>query len=153
MKNNNNSINIKGTINIKQFNKDKELKEEREIENLITNDGFALLSSIFLSSNPSSSTGVSHIAIGNGSGQTASSTALVNETHRADATESLVTTTVSNDTVKLFTEFTFTSDYSITEAGIFNDETEGTMTNYSDFEALNVVDGDIFEYTWKIQFQ
>lgn len=153
MKNNNNSINIKGTINIKQFNKDGELKEEREIENLITNDGFALLSSIFLSSNPSSSTGISHIAIGNGSGQTASSTALVNETHRADATESLVTTTVSNDTVKLFAEFTFTSDYSITEAGIFNDETEGTMTNYSDFEALNVVDGDIFEYTWKIQFQ
>ena len=153
MKNNNNSIDIKGTINIKQFNKDGELKEEREIENLITNDGFALLSSIFLSSNPSSSTGISHIAIGNGSGQTASSTALVNETHRADATESLVSTTVSNDTVKLFAEFTFTNDYSITEAGIFNDETEGTMTNYSDFSALNVADGDIFEYTWKIQFQ
>ena len=74
-----------------------------------------------------------YMALGTGTGQTASDTTLDNENtasnglQRASATASTVTTTVTNDTAQWVKTFTSTATVTITEAGIFNASSGGDM--------------------------
>jgi hypothetical protein len=66
------------------------------------------------------------------------------------ATASLVTTDVTNDTAQLVATFSFTATLAITESGVFNASSAGTILCRQTFSAINVVSGDSLQITWKI---
>lgn len=68
----------------------------------------------------------------------------------AEATASLVTTTVANDTAQLVHEWTFTDTFAITEEGVFNAVAAGDILAFQNFAAVNVVSGNKFEVTHQI---
>lgn len=69
----------------------------------------------------------------------------------ASVTASRVTTTVTNDTAQLVGTITFSASLAVTESGVFNADTNGTMIARQVFSAVNVVSGDTLQLTWKIK--
>lgn len=67
------------------------------------------------------------------------------------ATASRVTTTVTNDTAQLVGTVSELATMAITESGVFNAATAGTMLCRQTFSAINVVSGDSIQFTWKIK--
>lgn len=63
---------------------------------------------------------------------------------------SLVTTDVTNDTAQIVATFAFTATLAITESGVFNASSTGTLLCRQTFSAINVVTGDSLQVTWKI---
>jgi hypothetical protein len=89
----------------------------------------------------------SAIAVGTNSAATAATqTALSGESHRvvfADA--------ISAQTATFTSTFSFTGDFTIQEAGIFNHTTTaGDMLSRRIFNAINVANGDSLVITWSI---
>lgn len=74
----------------------------------------------------------------------------VTTTHKT-ATVSRVTTTVTNDTAQDVVTFNYTASVAVTESGVFNAATAGTMLCRQTFTAVNVVNGDSLQFTWKIK--
>lgn len=69
----------------------------------------------------------------------------------ASVTVTNVTTTVTNDTAQLVGTATFTASLAVTESGVFNADTNGSMLAHQVFSAVNVVSGDSIQFTWKIK--
>jgi hypothetical protein len=70
---------------------------------------------------------------------------------RASATASRVTTAVANDTAQLVYTWSVTGSKAITEEGILNAGASGTLLARQVFSAVNVVNGDEFKVTHKVQ--
>lgn len=70
---------------------------------------------------------------------------------RASATASLVTTDIEDDTAQLQKTFNFTTGaaFAITESGVLNADTDGTLLARQVFSAINVASGDSLQVTWK----
>lgn len=68
----------------------------------------------------------------------------------AAATASRVTTTVTNDTAQLVGTVSELATMAITESGVFNATTAGTMLCRQTFSAINVISSDLIQFTWKI---
>jgi len=66
-------------------------------------------------------------------------------------TASSVTTTITNDTAQFVGTATFTASLAVTESGLFNADTNGTLLARQTFSAVNVVSGDSIQFTWKIK--
>lgn len=151
----NDNISIKGKFIIKKFDADGNLIETREVDNVITNAGKTEVAGLICADQAASYTAFDYIAIGTDDGTTlpvdATNTALGAEVMRQAATGTLVTTSVTNDTMQLQATFNFTSSYAITEAGVFNDATAGTMLARQTFAAINVASGDSLQVTYKVQ--
>lgn len=69
---------------------------------------------------------------------------------RAAATASRVTTDVTNDTAQLVLTFTVTGTQAVTESGVLNASSSGVLLCRQTFSAINVVNGDSLQVTWKI---
>jgi hypothetical protein len=69
----------------------------------------------------------------------------------ASVTASRVTTTVTNDTAQLVGTISFTATLAVTESGVFNADTNGTMIARQVFSGINVVSGDSLQLTWKLK--
>lgn len=69
----------------------------------------------------------------------------------ASVTWSSVTTTQTNDTAQAVGTAAFTATVAVTESGVFNADTNGTMLAHQVFSAINVVSGDNIQFTWKIK--
>ncbi len=70
---------------------------------------------------------------------------------RANGTVSRITTSVTNDTAQVTYAFSVTGSQAVTEAGLFNASSSGTLLARQAFSALNVVNGDSLTITWRIQ--
>ena len=128
---------------------------EKNVSNLITNAGRALISGLINGSgSPAAAT---YIAVGTGTTAAATSdTALQTETaasglSRAAGTVSLVTTTITNDTAQITKTFSVTGTVAVTESGVLNAASAGTLLCHQVFSAINVANGDSLQVTWKIQ--
>jgi hypothetical protein len=127
----------------------------KRIRNLVTNAGFAGAAGRLMGSG--SPAAFTYIAVGTGT--TAASTAdttLVTETStsglaRANGTVSLVTTTVTNDTAQVTNTFSVTGTVAVTESGVLNASSAGTLLCRQVFSAINVVSGDSLAITWKVK--
>jgi len=124
--------------------------------NGITNAGFAEVAGLLLTD--VGGTAFDYIAIGTGT--TAfdpTQTTLVSEISRKAGTGSRVTTSVTNDTAQLQAQFSSADGLSgtsaVTESGVFNASSGGTMLCRQTFSALNIDwdAGDTLTVTWKIQ--
>jgi hypothetical protein len=69
----------------------------------------------------------------------------------AAATASLVTTTTTNDTAQFVGTISETATIAVTESGVFNATTNGTLLARQTFTAVNVISGDSLQFTWKIK--
>ena len=125
------------------------------IRNLITNAGFAAVASRINGSG--SEAQFDYIAVGTGTtaaavGDTTLETELSSDgLSRALGTTSRVTTSVTNDTAQIEKTFTVTGTQAVTEAGILNAASSGTLLAHQVFSAINVDNGDSLLIRWKIQ--
>ena len=120
---------------------------------VVTNAGKAEVAALIGTDTAGDGTAFDYIAIGTGTtSETASDTALENENQRAAAVGTRTTTSVTNDTLQLVKDaFTFGSSANITESGVFNASTGGTMLCRKTFSAIGVTSDDTLNVTWKIQ--
>ena len=125
------------------------------IANLVTNAGFALVAGrINGSGTPAAAT---YIAVGTGAtAANVADTTLQTELaasglSRAAGSVSLVTTTVTNDTAQVVVTFTVTGTQAVTESGLLNAASTGTLLCRQVFSAINVVNGDSLQITWKVK--
>jgi len=145
------SLSVNGRFTLEHRDSNGELKERREFSNLVVNDGLARMAALFLSD--ISGTAFDYIAIGSGStAPTASDSSLGTEVDRAAATGTQQTTNVTNDTAQLENQFSFSSSNTISEAGVFDSSTGGTMAARQTFSDINVSDGDTLTVTYQITF-
>lgn len=99
-----------------------------------------------------------YIAVGTGTNAfAAGDTALQTETSgsgltRAQGTVSLVTTTTTNDTAQVLKSFSVSGTVAVTESGVLNASSSGTLLCRQTFSAINVVNGDTLQVTWKVAF-
>lgn len=101
-------------------------------------------------------TGVTAFAAGNttlGTEVKADGTAAsgVHAVATASVTASSVTTTVTNDTAQFVGTVAITATIAVSESGLFNADTNGTLLARQTFTAVNVVNGDSIQFTWKIK--
>lgn len=147
----NNVINASGVFTIEHY-RDGKLINKIVVNNVVTNVGKSRVADLIGDVNSINPFG--YIAIGSGStAESASDNSLEYELKRAAASKSLVTTTVSNDTLRLEATFNFGSgeNYAICEAGVFNAATGGDMLCRKTFPEINVQENDSLTITYDIQ--
>lgn len=146
---------LRGWFDICVRGVNRQIKEGRVVHNLVTSAGKAGAASRLNGSGAAAA--FTYLAVGTGvSAAAAGDTTLGTETvgsglTRANATASLVTTSVTNDTAQLQYTFSVSGTVAITEAGILNASSAGTLLCRQVFSAVNVVSGDSFILTYKVQ--
>jgi len=145
----NDLLKTNGTLELKLIDAEGNVKEQYE-HNLVVNAGLAYIISRMFGT---AQTVMSHMAVGTGSlAAAAADTALGNQVARValDST-SIVTTTVTNDSVQYVATFAAgTGTGAITEAGVFNDASAGTMLCRTVFAVINKGTLDTLVITWKV---
>lgn len=129
--------------------------DTKKVRNLVTNAGFAGMAGLCNGSGAPAA--FTYIAIGTGTTAAAvTDTTLGTELStgglgRAAATVSLVTTSVTNDTAQLLNTFTSSTSAAITESGVFNAASVGTLLCRQVFSVISVTPGNNLQITWKVQ--
>lgn len=145
------NLKAKGDLVIELRDADGNLKMQREEKNLVVTVGKGYITSRM---KDASATAMSHIAVGTGAvAPAAGDTTLGTEIGtRVAGTVTQVTTTTANDTFQIVSTFPAGNGTgAITEAGIFNASTVGTLLSRTTFSAVNKAAGDSLTITWKIQ--
>jgi hypothetical protein len=140
----------KGSLDIVVTGPDGEIKETIHIPNLVVNAGFAFITSRMIGA---SAAVMSHMALGTDSTNPAGgNTALGAEIARVALTSSTqVTTTVANDSVQFVATFgAGVGTGAITEAGLLNAASAGTLLCRTKFDVVNKAANDTLSITWKI---
>lgn len=143
-------VNRKGKLHVELFDKDGNLKEERHVENLMTNVGEAHIADQLASSQDESA--MSHMAIGTGTTNPASTdTQLANSIDR-NALTSRTQGAGGDDNDIIYVGDWAAGDGTgaITEAGIFNSSASGTMLCRSTFATINKGASDTLKITWTV---
>ena len=144
------SLKTKGLVQVQLLDAAGKVKETREIPNLVVNSGLAYIASRI---KDSTATTMSHMAVGSGNvAAAAADTGLGTQLGRValDST-TLVTTTATNDAVQYVATFAAgTGTGAITEAGIFNASSAGTMLCRTVFAVINKGALDTLVITWKV---
>jgi hypothetical protein len=143
------SIEAKGSLIITLTDAEGNIKEQQE-KNLVVNSGLAFITNRMVGT---ADAVMSHMAIGTSStAAQASDTGLLAQASRTALTSTTrVTTNVTNDSVQYVATFgPGVGTGAITEAGIFNDGTTGTMLCRTVFNVVNKDAADSMTITWKI---
>lgn len=140
------SIVLTGKVNIKKFNQQNELVEEYDIPNIVTTTGKNFVASRLAAS----SAGVmSHMAVGSSqTPQTVGDTTLKQELLRS-ALFSAVTTNSETEFVASFAP-PGTGTRLLTEAGIFNASSAGTMLCRTTFPIITQTTADTIAISWVV---
>jgi hypothetical protein len=143
------------TLKVEHIRDGKVIDTRYDEYDLITNVGKALAAGLLGA--VSAPAAVTYLAIGIGTNAPAvTDTILQSEITtgngaRAASTTSLITTAVTNDTMQITHQWTFTAPFAVTEAGSFNASSSGVLYTHDVFTAVNVVSGDQLTVTIQIQ--
>lgn len=141
------NLSLKGRLNIVVTSPDGEIKDQKEIDNLVVTTGKNFVASRMAGT---SSSVMSHMAIGTGTTAAASGdTTIGSESARV----ALTSTTVNNNDVVYVATFpagTPSSAAAITEAGLFNSSSAGTMLCRTVFSVVNKQSADALTITWTV---
>lgn len=134
-----------GSLKIVLKSSDGSVKQEQEVKNLVVNAGRGFIASRMKDTTAGA---MSHMAIGSGSTAAAGGhTVLGTELGRV----ALTSTTVTANAVAYVATFgAGTGTGAVTEAGIFNDGTTGTMLCRTVFDVVNKGAGDTMLITWTV---
>lgn len=143
--NTNELLKATGRLNIQIKGPDGEVKDERTVDNLVVTTGLNYIASRM---RDATATAMSHMAIGSGTATAAAAnTALGTELGRV----SLTSTTVSGNGVSYVASFgPAVGTGAITEAGLFNASSGGTMLCRTVFAVVNKEAGDTMSITWTV---
>jgi len=125
------------------------IKEERNIKNLIVNTGIGHITSRMTAA----SAGVmSHMALGSGSSAAAAGdTALGSQLGSRVAFTSATRSGSNNESIIYIAQFgAGAGTGAVTEAGIFNASSSGTMLCRTVFSVVNKGSGDTLQVTWTV---
>lgn len=141
----NESMKVKGDLVIELI-REGQVVDKREVTNVITTNGVNLIATLV----SGSGTAFSDMAIGTDStSESASDQTLGAEVGRV----TLTSKNVSSATISYVGDFPAgTGTGSITEAGIFNASSNGTMLNRTTFSAVNKTASDALKITWNVSF-
>jgi hypothetical protein len=143
------NIKTKGTLTLVLTDENGNVKQQNE-HNLVVSTGLAYIASRM---KDAAATAMSHMAVGAGStAAAAADAALGSELGRVGLTSTtIVTTSVTNDAVQYVATFAAgTGTGAVTEAGIFNDASTGTMLCRTVFAVINKGALDTLTITWKV---
>ncbi len=134
-----------GKLTVEIKNKQGEVIDVREVKNLVVDDGLEYIASRM---KDTSATAMSHMAIGTGStAAAASDTALGTEAARV----ALTSTTVTANAVAYVASFgAGTGTGAITEAGILNANSGGSLLCRTVFSVVNKGASDSMTITWTV---
>lgn len=138
-------LKVTGGLKVEIKDKDGNVKDTRELKNLVVTAGLGYIASRM---KEATATAMSHMAIGTGTtAAAAGQTALVTEAAR----QALTSTTVSTNTVSYVASFAAgTGTGAITEAGVLNGASGGTMLCRTVFSVVNKGASDSMTITWTI---
>lgn len=142
-------IKARGLVSFTLTDENGNVKEQQD-HNLVVDAGLAYIASRM---KDATATAMSHMAVGTGTTAAADAqTALVTESARVALTSTtIVTTTVANDSIQYVATFNpGTATAAITEAGLFNAASAGTMLARTVFPVINKGALDTLTITWKI---
>ena len=139
------TLGIKGELTISVFDRNGNLKEAKKVPNLVVTVGKNYIASRMVGT---ASTVMSHMAIGTGT-----TTPAVGDTALATQAGIVAVSafTASTNTVTATATFAAgTGTGAITEAGIFNAASAGTLLCRTTFPVVNKAAGDSIAITWVI---
>jgi hypothetical protein len=146
----NDSIKAKGTLQLVLTDEQGNIKEQHE-HNKVVDAGLAYIASRM---RDASATVMSHMGIGSGTtAAAAGDTTLGSQLSTRVGLDSttIVTTTATDDSVQYVATFgAGQSTGAVTEAGVFNDATAGTMLCRTVFDVINKGELDTLVITWKV---
>jgi hypothetical protein len=142
----NEELKLRGDVAIVLKDKDGNVKDSREIHNLVVSSGLEFICSRMAGT----SAGVmSHMALG--AGTTAAAAGQTDLVSILGAREALDSTTPSSNTITYVSSFEAgEATGAVTEAGIFNASTSGTMLCRTVFAVVNKQADDTMSVTWTI---
>lgn len=146
---------LKGIYNFEIRDKDGNVRDKWEVENLVTNAGFAQLA---LLAGDASAVPFTYIAVGTSSTAVAATDTTLNAEitdtglERAAGTVSRVTTTVANDTYKITYTWTATGSKTVEEVGVFNAASSGTMLSHALTTSKAISSGETLTGTYTLKF-
>lgn len=138
-------VKMTGKLSIELRGPDGELKHSQEIDNLVVTVGKNFIASRM---KDATATAMSHMAIGTGAvAAAAGDTALGAEAGRVALTSTTVTT---NNVAYVATFPAGTGTGAITEAGLFNAASAGTLLCRTVFSVINKAAADSLGITWTV---
>lgn len=139
-------LKLRGDVFIVVKDKDGNIKEERKEENLVVSAGLN-----FICSRMKDTTDGAMSHMGLGSGTTAAAAGDTDLGSLLGSREALDSTTVSSNTITYVSSFEAgDATGAVTEAGIFNASTAGTMLCRVVFSEINKAADDTMSVTWTI---
>lgn len=140
------NLKLKGRVALELRGKDGQVKETREIDNLVVDAGLDFIASRMAGT---SSDVMSHMALG--SGTTAAAAGDTDLGSILGSRELLDSVTVTDNTVVYVASFEAgDATGAVTEAGIFNAASAGTMLCRTVFSVVNKAADDTLSVTWTI---
>ena len=143
------NIKTKGTLTLVLTDENGNVKQQDE-HNLVVSAGLAYIASRM---KDATAAAMSHMSVGSGTvAAAASNTALGSELGRVALTSTtIVTTSVANDAVQYVATFgAGTGTGAVTEAGVLNAASAGTMLCRTVFPVINKGALDTLTITWKV---
>ena len=140
------ALKLKGRVGIVLKDKEGNVKETRDIDNLVVTTGLNYIASRM---KDATATAMTHMALG--SGTTAAAAGDTDLESILGSREALDSTTVTNNAVAYVCGFEAgDATGAVTEAGIFNASSGGTMLCTTVFSVLNIASDDSISVTWTI---
>lgn len=145
----NETLKLSGQLNIVLKDKAGNVKDQREVKNLVVNAGLAYIASRMVGTSKSV---MSHMALGSGTtAAAAGQTDLVSILGSREALDSTTISGTNNEKVVYVSSFEAgDATGAVTEAGIFNAATSGDMLCRTVFSVVNKAADDTMSVTWTI---
>jgi hypothetical protein len=143
------NLKVKGHLNIVLRDKDGNVKDEWDVDNLVVNAGLAYIISRMVGTSKSV---MSHMALGSGTtAAAAGQTDLVSLLGSREALDSTTIAGTNNEKVVYVSSFEAgDATGAVTEAGIFNASSAGDMLCRTVFPVVNKAADDALTVTWTI---
>lgn len=140
-----NAFKARGRLTIEQFDVDGNLLDSQSVTNVVVDDGLDYIASRM---KDATATAMSHMAVGSGTtAAAAGDSTLGTELGRV----ALTSTTVASNAVTYVGDFPAgTGTGAVTEAGIFNASSSGTMLCRTVFSVVNKAAADTLKVTWTL---
>jgi hypothetical protein len=143
------SLKVKGRLSIVLRDKDGNIKDERDVDNLVVTSGLAFIASRMVGT---ASATMTHMALGSGTtAAAAAQTDLITILGSREALDSTSITGANSTSVQYVASFEAgKSTGAVTEAGIFNAATAGSMLCRTVFPVVNKGVDDAMTVTWTV---
>ena len=140
-----NAFKARGRLTIEKFDVDGNLLDSQSVTNVVVDDGLDYIASRM---KDATATAMSHMAVGSGTtAAAAGDSTLGTELGRV----ALTSTTVASNAITYVGDFPAgTGTGAVTEAGIFNASSSGTMLCRTVFSVVNKAAADPLKVTWTL---